>query len=106
MIIIKEEIHHVQHRIDTIGGLSDLLAPGGRMLIAMLPTSIGYPPPSASSKSYSRTHIEILNHMTSVGLDVHVELFSFTIAIERRFPQPILCFQDNFAFLIGRRRNI
>ncbi len=139
-IIIKEAIHHVQNQADTISGLADLLAPGGRMLIAMLPTSIDYPLFSAALRKFEELQPDpqdIQNHMTTAGLDARMEPISFTIKIERsrylkmvnsrymsllsyftddelsagvqeigkRFPQPILCFQDNFSFVIGRRSN-
>jgi ubiquinone/menaquinone biosynthesis C-methylase UbiE len=42
-ILIKEAIHHVTDRVTVISGLARLLAPGGRLLIVMLPTSIEYP---------------------------------------------------------------
>jgi len=42
-ILVKEAIHHVADRGTVIGGLAKLLAPGGRLLIVMLPTSIEYP---------------------------------------------------------------
>jgi ubiquinone/menaquinone biosynthesis C-methylase UbiE len=42
-IVVKEVIHHVTDRVAVIGGLARLLAPGGRLLIVMLPTSIEYP---------------------------------------------------------------
>ena len=139
-IIIKEAIHHVQHQAHTISGLTGLLAPGGRMLIAMLPTRIDYPLFSAALRKFEELQPDpqgIRNHMTTAGLDAHLEPASFTITIERsrylkmvrsrymsllscftddelragveeigrKFPQPILRFQDSFAFVIGRRRN-
>jgi len=42
-IVVKEAIHHVADRVAVIGGLARLLAPGGRLLIVMLPTSLEYP---------------------------------------------------------------
>ena len=42
-ILVKEAIHHVADRGAVISGLATLLAPGGRFLIVMLPTSIEYP---------------------------------------------------------------
>jgi ubiquinone/menaquinone biosynthesis C-methylase UbiE len=42
-ILVKEAIHHVTDSGAVIGGLAKLLAPGGRLLIVMLPTSIEYP---------------------------------------------------------------
>lgn len=137
-IIIKEAIHHVQNHADTILGLTELLAPGGRMLIVMLPISIDYPLFSAALRKFEELQPdpqEIQSYMTTVGLDARIESVSFTITIERtrylkmvrsrymsllsyftddelnvgveeigrRFPQPILRFQDSFAFVIGHR---
>jgi SAM-dependent methyltransferase len=44
-IVIKEAIYHVpaSDRQAVLNGLAELLAPGGRIVIAMLPASIRYP---------------------------------------------------------------
>jgi ubiquinone/menaquinone biosynthesis C-methylase UbiE len=42
-ILVKEAIHHVADQEAVIGGLAKLLAPGGRLLVVMLPTRIDYP---------------------------------------------------------------
>lgn len=42
-ILIKEAIHHVHDRQLVLGQLASLLAPGGRILVVMLPTTIAYP---------------------------------------------------------------
>ncbi len=42
-ILVKEAIHHVTDRGAVINGLARLLAPGGRLLVVMLPTRIDYP---------------------------------------------------------------
>jgi SAM-dependent methyltransferase len=42
-ILVKEAIHHVADREAVISGLAKLLAPGGRLLVVMLPTRIDYP---------------------------------------------------------------
>ncbi|MCK9921996.1 class I SAM-dependent methyltransferase [Frankia sp. AgPm24] len=44
-ILIKEAIHHVpaSQRAAVLAGLAALLAPGGRLLVVMLPTRIDYP---------------------------------------------------------------
>lgn len=42
-ILLKEVLHHVSDRAAVIAGLAGLLRPGGRMLVAMLPTRISYP---------------------------------------------------------------
>lgn len=42
-ILIKEAIHHVNDREVVLRQLTALLAPGGRILVVMLPTKITYP---------------------------------------------------------------
>ncbi|MEV4105921.1 methyltransferase [Nonomuraea sp. NPDC049649] len=42
-ILMKEVIHHVAHPPQVLAGLSLLLRPGGRILVAMLPSEIDYP---------------------------------------------------------------
>lgn len=42
-ILVKEAIHHVADRAAVVSGLARLLAPGGRLLVVMLPTRIDYP---------------------------------------------------------------
>lgn len=42
-ILVKEAIHHVKERRRVLNGLAGLLAPGGRLLVVMLPTHIDYP---------------------------------------------------------------
>jgi SAM-dependent methyltransferase len=45
VIVMKEAVHHIpaDERARTLRGLAGLLRPGGRIVIAMLPTRIGYP---------------------------------------------------------------
>jgi ubiquinone/menaquinone biosynthesis C-methylase UbiE len=42
-MLLKEVLHHVEDRTTAVGGLARLLAPGGRMLMVMLPVRIDYP---------------------------------------------------------------
>lgn len=42
-VLIKEAIHHVRDRELVLGKLASLLAPGGRILVVMLPATISYP---------------------------------------------------------------
>src|SRR5579863_1040221 len=44
-IVIKEAVHHIpaSDRQVVLNGLAELLAPGGRIVIAMLPAQISYP---------------------------------------------------------------
>ena len=45
VIVLKESLHHVPagDRAATLAGLAKLLAPGGRLLVVMLPTTLDYP---------------------------------------------------------------
>jgi ubiquinone/menaquinone biosynthesis C-methylase UbiE len=45
VLIIKEAVHHIpeQDRQPVLAGLAGLLAPGGRLVIVMLPKQISYP---------------------------------------------------------------
>lgn len=53
-IMIKEAVHHMADKDTTLGGLASLLAPGGRIVIAMLPESIGYPLFDAALRLFER----------------------------------------------------
>jgi SAM-dependent methyltransferase len=45
VIVIKEAVHHIPaaERAATLAGLARLLTPGGRILVVMLPATVGYP---------------------------------------------------------------
>jgi SAM-dependent methyltransferase len=76
VLMIKEAIHHVAEsdRRWVIAGLADLLDVGGRFLIVMLPTRIGYPLFPAALEQF-----------------------------EARHPERVLSFPDRFAFVLGVR---
>ena len=56
VIVIKEAIHHVpaSDRAAVLRGLAELLAPGGRIVIVMLPARIGYPLFTAALQLFER----------------------------------------------------
>ena len=56
VVLAKEVLHHVPRaeRADVLRGLAGLLAPGGRLLVVMLPPVIGYPLFGAALRRYER----------------------------------------------------
>jgi SAM-dependent methyltransferase len=82
-IVVKEAIHHVADRIAVIGGLATLLAPGGRLLIVMLPTSIEYPLFQAAHDRFRELQPdpqEIAAMMGKAGLAVELSYDDFLLA--------------------------
>ncbi|MGP3927864.1 class I SAM-dependent methyltransferase [Streptomyces sp. 8N616] len=68
---MKEAVHHVADRAATLAGLAELLAPGGRLLIVMLPATIEYPLFSEALKRYEALQPDpagIAEHLTAAGL--------------------------------------
>jgi 2-polyprenyl-3-methyl-5-hydroxy-6-metoxy-1,4-benzoquinol methylase len=72
-ILLKEVIHHVDDRPAAIRGLARRLAPGGRLLVAMLPPRISYPLFPAALNRYNRgklTPDHVATWMRDAGLRV------------------------------------
>ncbi|MGP3949595.1 class I SAM-dependent methyltransferase [Streptomyces sp. 7N604] len=68
---MKEAVHHVADKGATLAGLAEQLAPGGRLLIVMLPATIEYPLFSEALKRYEALQpnpADIAQHLTSAGL--------------------------------------
>lgn len=85
-IVMKEAIHHVDDQAATIAGLARLLAPGGRILIAMLPERIEYPLFRAALEKFERdqpSSAEIVAKMRSSSLGVRCERVRFPIEVSR-----------------------
>lgn len=87
-ILVKEAIHHVTDRIVVIEGLAKLLAPGGRFLVVMLPTSIEYPLFQAAHDRFRELQPDpqaIAAAMSDAGLAVELSYDDFPLAfpIER-----------------------
>jgi SAM-dependent methyltransferase len=53
-MLLKEVLHHVAGPAQVIAGLARLLRPGGRMLVVMLPRTIGYPLFAAALAEFER----------------------------------------------------
>ncbi|MCA1702195.1 MAG: class I SAM-dependent methyltransferase [Actinobacteria bacterium] len=84
-ILVKEAIHHVADPADVIEGLAGLLAPGGRFLIVMLPTSIDYPLFPAAHDRFRELQPDpevIVPLMGDAGLEVSLSYDDFPL----RFP--------------------
>ncbi|MBV9139555.1 MAG: class I SAM-dependent methyltransferase [Pseudonocardiales bacterium] len=82
-ILVKEAIHHVTDRGAVIGGLATLLAPGGRLLIVMLPTSIEYPLFQAAHDRFRELQPDpqaIAAMMGDAGLAVELSYDDFPLA--------------------------
>jgi ubiquinone/menaquinone biosynthesis C-methylase UbiE len=82
-IVVKEAIHHVTDREVVIGGLVRLLAPGGRLLIVMLPTSIEYPLFQAAHDRFRELQPDpraIAVAMGEAGLAVELSYDDFLLA--------------------------
>ncbi|TDC21847.1 methyltransferase domain-containing protein [Streptomyces sp. 8K308] len=76
---LKESVHHVKDPARTLTGLAELLAPGGRLLVAMLPTTIEYPLFAEALRRYEALQPDparIAEHLADAGLRTtlgHVE---------------------------------
>ncbi|MGH3701386.1 MAG: class I SAM-dependent methyltransferase [Pseudonocardiaceae bacterium] len=82
-MVVKEAIHHVADRVAVIGGLAELLAPGGRFLIVMLPTSIEYPLFQAAHDRFCELQPDpqvIAAVMGDAGLAVELSYGDFPLA--------------------------
>jgi SAM-dependent methyltransferase len=76
---LKESVHHVADPAHTLQGLSDQLAPGGRLLVVMLPATIQYPLFKAALDRFEELQPDpavIERHLRAAGLQAeltHVE---------------------------------
>jgi 2-polyprenyl-3-methyl-5-hydroxy-6-metoxy-1,4-benzoquinol methylase len=82
-ILLKEVVHHVRNSGAMVSGLSRLLRPGGRMLVAMLPTQINYPLFAVALELFAERQPDpaaIAGQMTGAGLRTEVTYESFPLA--------------------------
>lgn len=76
---LKESVHHLSDPARTLSGLADRLAPGGRLLVVMLPLTIRYPLFDAALARFEELQPDpndIVGHLRDAGLDAelgHVE---------------------------------
>lgn len=82
-VLLKEVLHHVEDRAAVITGLTRLLRPGGRMLVAMLPTRISYPLFGAALKLFTDRQLDpadVADEMRSAGLEAELSYDSFPLS--------------------------
>lgn len=82
-MLLKEVLHHVADRAGVIAGLARLLRPGGRMLVVMLPPTVGYPLFDAALEVFARQQPDpagIAEDMRASGLGTDVSYESFQLA--------------------------
>ncbi|MBL7498746.1 class I SAM-dependent methyltransferase [Frankia sp. CNm7] len=87
-VVVKEAIHHVaaEDRSWVVAGLAGLLAPGGRLLVVMLPTTIGYPLFDAALERFTQLQPnpeDIAGFMRAAGLTASVAYQEFELAIPK-----------------------
>lgn len=87
-IVIKEAIHHVpaSDRQAVLRGLTGLLAPGGRVVIVMLPTRITYPLFTTALKRFESLQpdpAEIAAMLSSSGLEASLAYESYNLSLGR-----------------------
>ncbi|MGW1474356.1 class I SAM-dependent methyltransferase [Streptomyces olivaceus] len=85
-IWLKESVHHVADQARTLHGLADRLAPGGRLLIVMLPAAIKYPLFKAALARFEelQPNPAVLEaHLREAGLETRLDHVEHVIRIDR-----------------------
>ncbi|MCG5213104.1 class I SAM-dependent methyltransferase [Streptosporangium sp. KLBMP 9127] len=87
-ILLKEVVHHLPDPSQVLSDLSGLLRPGGRILVVMLPMSIGYPLFDAALRLFQERQPDpqaIATALTDAGLnaDLTYEEFPLAFTVER-----------------------
>ncbi len=85
-LIIKESIHHLAARKETLDGLVSLLSRHGRLLVVMLPTTIHHPLFHAAHERFQELQpdpADIQDMVASAGLRSSVSYRTFHVSIER-----------------------
>jgi SAM-dependent methyltransferase len=85
-ILIKEAIHHVRDQSAVLQGLARVLAPGGRLLVVMLPIRIDYPLFAAALELFERLQPapdDIADTMRTAGLRVDLRYESFPLSFDK-----------------------
>lgn len=83
---LKESVHHVADPAHTLRGLADRLAPGGRLLVVMLPASIQYPLFKAALTRFEELQPDpavIEGHLRAAGLEASLTYAEHELRIDR-----------------------
>ncbi|MFJ9710890.1 class I SAM-dependent methyltransferase [Streptomyces sp. NPDC101234] len=83
---LKESVHHVADPARTLRGLADRLAPGGRLLVVMLPATIQYPLFEAALARFEELQpdpVVIEEHLRAAGLGADLSHVEHELRIER-----------------------
>lgn len=85
VIVMKEAVHHIPaaDRPAVLYGLADLLAPGGRMVIVMLPARISYPLFTAALERFERLQPDpaaIAAMLSDTGLETGLTHASYQLS--------------------------
>lgn len=85
-IVLKESVHHMADRQGTFDGLTRLLSGHGRVLIIMLPKTIGHPLFEAAHQRFEQLQpdpAEIADMVAAAGLRSSVNYRTFHATVER-----------------------
>ena len=85
-VILKESIHHVTDRRGVLAGLSSMLSRHGRILVVMLPTTIGHPLFSAAHDRFEELQPEpdsVADLLAQAGLRASVSRRTFHVTVDR-----------------------
>lgn len=87
-IVIKEAVHHIPtaEREGTLCGLAALLRPGGRIVVAMLPVTIGYPLFASALARFERDQPDprdIAAALSGAGLDTELTYEGYDLVIPK-----------------------
>ncbi|MFE5592331.1 class I SAM-dependent methyltransferase [Streptomyces sp. NPDC056549] len=83
---LKESVHHVADQEHTLCGLVDQLAPGGRVLVVMLPGAIQYPLFKAALARFEELQPNpdvIEGHLRTAGLKASLTYIEHELRIDR-----------------------
>ncbi|SOD85886.1 Methyltransferase domain-containing protein [Streptomyces sp. Ag109_G2-15] len=83
---LKESVHHVADPERTLRGLTDRLAPGGRLLVVMLPATIQYPLFKAALARFEELQPDpavIEGHLRAAGLEASLSYVEHELRIDR-----------------------
>jgi hypothetical protein len=88
VLIVKEAVHHIpqSNRASVLAGLAGLLAPGGRLLVVMLPTTLEYPLFDAALRRFEELQPDprgIEAHLGAAGLSAHLTYDGFELEIPK-----------------------